>query len=75
MKKHRVHFYTVFEYISKFWFILIIPFLQQIVFLSYNITEIISTLSMNILTLTVLIWICILEYKNSFIGQGIDTFM
>ena len=70
MKKNRVHFYTIFEYISRFWFILIIPFLQQIVFLSYNITEIISTLSMNILTLTVLIWICILEYKNSFYRAG-----
>ncbi len=70
MNKHRVHPYTIFEYLSRFLFVIIIPLIQQVIFLSYNITEIINTLSINILSVGVLIFLCILEYRANIYRAG-----
>lgn len=70
MKKHRVHFYTVLEYLSRFSFILIIPLIQQIIFLSYNIIEIVRTLSVNIVVVISLISLCVFEYRSHLYRAG-----
>ncbi len=73
MKFSKVHPYTIAEYLSRFALIVILPLLQQIIFLlfqPYNIFDWLSLFGFNLLfTLIVIFW-CFLEYRC--IGYHVD---
>lgn len=60
----RVHPFTIYTYLYKFIFLLIIPLVQNLLFKPRGLAEIIATMGFNILFVGVIIFFAVMEYKQ-----------
>ncbi len=64
MKYKSVSNYTVWVYVSKFLFLLIIPFIKSLILKPTGIKEFFSTMGSSILAILVIIIVSFIEYKS-----------
>lgn len=62
MRYNKAHPYTVFEYLSKFSFLFIIPLLQQLIVPPKRLLETLNTFGLNILLVFIIVAFSIKEY-------------